>query len=301
MNIKTSRQKDIRSQFGFTLLELMLVCAILSIVLGAVFQGISTVIQRSQSEQVKVDLTQAGREFVDEFERDIHQVGYPNCRMVTTAGALTNCPTDFSLPSASTVATNSAVAVGLVYIDNTKIIFEGDVDGDGIVDSVEYVLVDSNLNNPPANCPCTLQRNQIPKVNGISPWLQAPRTFYQELQNVVNSGQPAGTAPYGGGAPLTGTTAWGATNTAYYAALSTFKDYPVFQAYDQNGNIVQLPVALSTAGSTQTLTCTISSITCIKSIRLTVNLLANATTGVDLQTKTRPVTTLVGSSRLVNN
>jgi hypothetical protein len=39
----------------------------------------------------------------------------------------------------------------------------------------------------------------------------------------------------------------------------------------------------------------------VKSIRLTINLLANATTGVDLQTKTRPVTTLVGNARLVNN
>jgi prepilin-type N-terminal cleavage/methylation domain-containing protein len=302
MNMKTSRQKFVPLQAGFTLIELMIVCTILAIVLGAVFQGISTVIQRSQSEQVKVDLTQAGREFVDEFERDIHQVGYPNCRMVATvAGATTNCPADFSAPTASAVANNSAVAVGLVYVDNTKIIFEGDVDGDGLVDSVEYVLVDSNLNNPPANCPCTLQRNQINKVFGTTPWGQGPRTFYQELQNVVNSGQPAGTAAYGGGAPITGSTAWGATNTAYYAALSTFKDYPVFQAYDQNGNIVQLPVALSTAGSTQTLTCTISSINCIKSIRLTVNLLANATTGVDTQTRTRPVTTLVGSARLVNN
>jgi hypothetical protein len=121
------------------------------------------------------------------------------------------------------------------------------------------------------------------------------------LQNVVNSGQPVGTAPYGGGVPITGNTAWGATNTAYYAALATFKDYPVFQAYDQSGNIVPMPVALSVPGSTQTLTCSVASISCIKSIRLTINLLANATTGVDMQTKVRPVTTLVGSARLVNN
>jgi hypothetical protein len=36
-------------------------------------------------------------------------------------------------------------------------------------------------------------------------------------------------------------------------------------------------------------------------VRLTINLLANATTGADLQTKVRPVTTMVGNARLVNN
>jgi prepilin-type N-terminal cleavage/methylation domain-containing protein len=302
MKTKTSRQNAARWQGGFTLLELMLVCAILAIVLGSVFQGIRTVTQRSQAEQVKVDLSQSGREFVDEFERDLHQAGYPNCRLVSTAGV--SCPADNSSPAQALVAQNPAVAVGLVYVDNTKIIFEGDIEGNGVVQSVEYKLVDVNNANPPANCPCTLQRSQIPKAPapGVLPWLQGPRPFYQELQNVVNSGIPGGTAAYGGGAPITGNTAWGATNTAYYASLNAFKDYPVFQAYDQNGNIVQLPVDLSLGGgSTQLLTCSVSSITCIKSIRLTINLLADATTGVDMQTKVRPVTTLVGSARLVNN
>jgi hypothetical protein len=262
-----------------------------------VFQGIRTVTQRSQAEQVKVDLTQSAREFVDEFERDLHQAGYPNCRLVSTAPGA-NCPADTTQPA---VASNPAVAVGLVYIDNTKILFEGDMEGDGTVESVEYKLVDANGANPPASCPCTLQRSQAPKVAAL-PWGQPPPLFYQELQNVVNSGRPAGTAAYGGGAPITGNTAWGATNTAYYAALSTFKDYPVFQAYDQFGNIVQMPVDLSVgAGSTQLMTCSVSGISCIKSIRLTINLLADATTGVDMQTRVRPVTTLVGSARLVNN
>lgn len=301
MKMKLSRQKSSASHAGFTLLELMIVCAVLAVVLGAVFEGINTVIQRSQSEQVKVDLTQSGREFIDEFERDLHQAGYPSCKMVATVGTAANCPPDYSLPAASSVATNSAVAVGLVHVDNTLIVFEGDVDGNGTVDSVEYKLVDSNGNNPPQNCPCTLQRNQIPKINGTNPWNQAPRIFYQELQNVVNSGQPGGTNAYGGGAPISGSTSWGATNTAYYAAVSTFKDYPVFQAYDQSGNVIAMPADLQVGGNTQTLNCGLNNIGCIKAIRLTVNLLANATTGTDLKTGVRPVTTLVGTARLVNN
>jgi hypothetical protein len=118
---------------------------------------------------------------------------------------------------------------------------------------------------------------------------------------VVNSGVPGGGNQYGGGLPITGNTKWGATNTAYYAALTTFKDYPVFQAYDQSGTIVTLPRDLTVSADSQLLTCAISSITCIKSIRLTINLLANATTGTDLQTNVRPVTTMVGTARLVNN
>ena len=47
--------------------------------------------------------------------------------------------------------------------------------------------------------------------------------------------------------------------------------------------------------------CSPNSQTCVKSIRLTINLLANGTAGVDLKTNTRPVTTLVGDARLVNN
>jgi prepilin-type N-terminal cleavage/methylation domain-containing protein len=298
MNMKIPGLTSLPSQKGFSLIELVIVCAILSIVLGAVFTGVNVATQRSQAEMTKVDLTQEGREFIDEFERDLHQTGYPNCRIVSTAGVANNCPADYSSPN---VADNSAVAVGLVSLSNTQVIFEGDVDGNGVVDSIRYRLVDSAGNYPPTGtCPCTIQRSQMPKVNGTLPLAQ-PFTFSQELQNVVNSGVPAAGAPYGGGLLIAGNTAWGATNTAYYAAVTSFKDYPVFQAYDQNGNIVPLPQDITTPAGTQILTCSVSSVNCVKSIRLTINLLANATTGVDLKTNTRPVTTLVGDARLVNN
>jgi prepilin-type N-terminal cleavage/methylation domain-containing protein len=298
--MKKTGQLSISLQAGFSLLELVLVCAILSVVLAAVFSGISTTVQRSQAEQTKVDLTQEGREFVDEFERDLHQAGYPNCRMSGTT-ATAACPTDFSVNSLE--EQYSGVAVGLVYVDNTKIVFEGAVDGSGTVYSIQYRLVDKDNNWPPTTaCPCTLQRSEVAKnaANNVAPWAQGTN-FSQELQNVVNSGVPGGGNQYGGGLPITGNTKWGATNTAYYAALTTFKDYPVFQAYDQSGTIVTLPRDLTVSADSQLLTCAISSITCIKSIRLTINLLANATTGTDLQTNVRPVTTMVGTARLVNN
>ena len=296
--MKIPGQTSLPSQKGFSLIELVIVCGVLTILLWAVFDGVSVATQRSYAEITKVDLTQEGREFIDEFERDLHQAGYPNCRIVSTAGVANNCPADNSNPN---VAQNSAVAVGLVSVSNTQLIFEGDVDGDGLVDTVRYRLVDSAGNYPPTGtCPCTIQRSQMQKVNGTLPLAQ-PFTFSQELQNVVNSGVPAAGLPYGGGLLIAGNTAWGATNTAYYAAIISFKDYPVFQAYDQNGLIVQLPQDISTPAGTQILTCSVSSVNCVKSVRITINLLANATTGVDMKTRTRPVTTLVGDARLVNN
>jgi prepilin-type N-terminal cleavage/methylation domain-containing protein len=303
MKMKIPRQTSVPLQAGFTLIELMLVCAILVIVLASVFNGISLTIQRSEAEQTKVDLTQEGREFVDEFERDLHQAGYPNCRTVAAPGlgAVPNCPADYLTNPTTLEAQYSNVAVGLAYVSNTKIIFEGAIDGSGTVYSVQYRLVDSALNYPPSTtCPCTLQRSEMVKVNGTMPLAQ-PVTWSQELQNVVNSGVPVGTAAYGNGLPISGDTAWGATDSAYYAAITTFKDYPVFQAFDQSGNIVALPLDITTPTGTAALTCAPTSNSCVKSVRLTINLLANALTGADLQTKVRPVTTMVGNARLVNN
>jgi prepilin-type N-terminal cleavage/methylation domain-containing protein len=302
--MKTPGQTAIRSQAGFSLLELVIVCAILTIVLAAVFNGVDLVTQRSQAEQTKVDLTQEGREFVDEFERDLHQAGYPNCRMVKAPGAASNCPADYSN---TTVWTSSTVAAGLAYLSNTQIIFEGDVDGNGTVDSIQYQLVDSAGNSPPTGtCPCTIQRSQKPKDGVNDPLHQLNPAWSQELQNVVNSGVPGVDAsgnplPYGGGLSISGNTAWGATNTSYYAAISSFKDYPVFQAYDQFGNIVPLPQDINSAAGSAILNCGTTSTNCVKSIRLSINLLAPAATGVDMKTRVRPVMTLVGTARLVNN
>jgi type II secretory pathway pseudopilin PulG len=295
-----------RSEAGFSLLELVLVCAIMTIVLGAVFNGMDQVTKRSQVEQTKVDLTQQGREFVDEFERDVHQAGYPNCRMVATAVAPANCPPDGTIPFVSNpnVITNPLVAAGLVSISNTQVVIEGDVDGSGTVSQVWYRLVDS-AGIPVAlstgTCPCKIQRAQIRKTAANAAWpLTAPGAsdFSMELENVVNSGQSTTAGVYSGGLTIAGSTAWGESNTSYYAAVSAFKDFPVFQGYDQSGQIVALPQDLN---SSTTLNCGPTSLTCIKTIRLTINLLANGLTGVDLQTKVRPVTTLVGDARLVNN
>lgn len=282
---------------GFSLIELIVAATILVIVTGASVSYIAIAIQRSRAEQTAVDLSQEGREFVDEFERDIHQSGYPGCANFNNAG-INNCAT-------SATFNNANFAAGLVYVSSTQIIFEGDVDGDGIVDSVQYRLVDSDGNYPPSStCPCTIQRSQVPKVAGLSwpptPYQQATN-WSQMLQNVANSGVPATGATYGGGLPLAGNVLHGGmSNTAYYASVVTFKDFPVFSFYDQNGGwpqvsgvYIPLPLDNSTTANQQALAQ-------IKSIRLTINLLASATSGYDLKTGIRPIATLVGNGRRNN-
>jgi prepilin-type N-terminal cleavage/methylation domain-containing protein len=275
---------------GFTLLELLVSAVVLLVVVAASVNYIAVATQRSKLEQTKVDLAQEGREFVDVFERDVHQIGYPGCADFNGAGSV-NCTADYN---------NVNVADGIVSISNTNIIFEGDVVGDGVVQSVQYRLIDSAGNYPPTTtCPCTIQRSQVPKVAGLSypptPYNQAV-SWSQELQNVVNSGVPGGTNTYGGGLPLAGNVLFdnGAiTNTAYYAQVTTMKDFPVFTAYDQTGALVALPLDNSTVAGQQ-------SLATIRSIRLTINLLGTANSGYDLKTGVRPVVTLVGDARRGN-
>jgi len=199
---------------------------------------------------------------------------------------------------------DSTMAVGLVSVSSTQIVFEGDVDGDGNVDSVWYRLVDSAGNFPPTGtCPCTIQRGQKPKV--AAPPLDPSQVplFSQELQEVVNSGVPAAGSVYGGGLPIAGNVLFGGgtiTNTAYYAAVTTFKDFPVFSAYDQSGNIISLPRVITTVADQPVLSCNSATAPCIKSVRLTINLLGNGASGYDPKTGVRPVVSLVGNGRIDN-
>jgi hypothetical protein len=65
-------------------------------------------------------------------------------------------------------------------VDTGDLIFEGDVDGSGIVSVVHY-----HLSNTGTNCPC-LQRSQLPKINA-SPLAQTPAVYQVEVQGVQNT------------------------------------------------------------------------------------------------------------------
>jgi prepilin-type N-terminal cleavage/methylation domain-containing protein len=156
---------------GFTLIEMLIVIAILATVTGGIFLQLNTAQQRINTEQTKVDNFDEARDFVDQFFRDINQIGYPNGHMV-----------NFLNPTLSTAQADSRVAVGLVRIDANSIWFEGDVNGTGVVQSIQYKINGANV----AACALCLQRSSVDKVNGTAPLSQSA-VWGTEVNDVITS------------------------------------------------------------------------------------------------------------------
>jgi prepilin-type N-terminal cleavage/methylation domain-containing protein len=167
---KLSRKENGRER-GFTLIELLIVIAILATVTGAIFLQLNTAQQRINAEQTKVDNFAEARDFVDQFFRDINQIGYPNGHMMNSLSS-----------TLSTAQQDSRVAVGLVKIDANSIWFEGDVNGTGVVQSVQYKINGSGG----TTCPLCLQRSSVDKVNGTAPLSQSA-TWGTEVNDVITS------------------------------------------------------------------------------------------------------------------
>ena len=115
---------------------------------------ISLVQQRSRGEQTKLDIFQESRDFVDQFVRDAHETGYPSAHMFDTSS--------WTVAPASPIYTDTRLAAGITLIGPSEIKFEGDVEGDGNVDVVDYKLAPTGN-----NCPC-LQRSAVDKTSGTS-------------------------------------------------------------------------------------------------------------------------------------
>lgn len=170
MKVKRSRT----GERGFTLVEMLIVTAILVTIFGIVTQAIVKLQRRNSSEVAKVDMTQQSRDFVDQSVRDMHQAGYPPYRMI------------FGLTPA-TAANDARVSVGLQTVNSWQVIFEGDIDGSGTVVQETIRLVDKNnalVTSNAAVCPCTLQRGTQTKAQEL---IGAVPTYYTQLGNVTNS------------------------------------------------------------------------------------------------------------------
>jgi prepilin-type N-terminal cleavage/methylation domain-containing protein len=192
---------------GFTLIEMLIVIAILATVTGGIFMQLNTAQQRINTEQTKVDNFDEARDFVDQFFRDIHQIGYPNGHMISF----------LPMSPASALATSQAdsrVAVGLVKIDSNSIWFEGDVNGTGVVQSVQYMINGANL----AVCTLCLQRSSVDKVNGTAPWSQSA-SWGTEVNDVITS--PIFTYFDTSGAAVTALPADMSSNAAVIASIKT--------------------------------------------------------------------------------
>src|SRR5436305_2278835 len=161
-----------RRDSGFSLIELMVSVAILLAVMAGVFAEIAKLEKVSRDEDLKRELFQNAREFLDQFSRDLHGSGAPNQRNFITGND-----------------SNDYVAVGLVKVGDSELDFEGDVHGDGVVSAVSYVYTAAAFaGQTNINCPC-IERAEITKIGGTAPLNQSnvasTVNHYAALENVL--------------------------------------------------------------------------------------------------------------------
>jgi type II secretory pathway pseudopilin PulG len=169
-------QRPLSAELGFSMLELVMVVAIMTVVFGIVATGMVQLQRRADVENNRVDRVQESRSFMEQVVRDIHQAGFPSVRMTEAAFSAGN---------------PNSYAVGLISVDRGDLVVEGDVDGSGSVSRIEVQLLDGNNNPCPSGAcactnvkPCTLQRGSITKANFA---LGNPVYYYTEVTNITNS------------------------------------------------------------------------------------------------------------------
>ena len=172
MNLRSSL--SFPRQDGFSLLEMLLSMLILTLTMGVVFEQLSAAQYRTANEQAKLDDFQQVRDFVDQFFRDINEIGDPNSRIFDLSGGT------WSPALASPVVNDSRFAIGLVKIDNNGIQFEASVNGISTVQSIQYVV------NGSGNCSLCLQRSQADKVTG-SPFTGQSTNWGTEVNDLVSN------------------------------------------------------------------------------------------------------------------
>jgi type II secretory pathway pseudopilin PulG len=167
------------------LIELMLVLAILSLVIAAVFSQLSVGQQRLATEENRLDDFQQARDFVDQFFRDINEIGTPNMQifdLTATFSPALDTSTGYGTPTnwTSPYINDSRFAVGLTKIGATEVHFEGSMNGDGTVQSVIYKL------NGSGACALCMQRSQVNKVTGTDPLTQGTN-WGTEVNDVLST------------------------------------------------------------------------------------------------------------------
>jgi len=152
-------QRAIPTHSGFSLLELLIVLAVFSFIVGGIFSNLTQSQTRYQFEQEVAEVQQTARNAVDIMEREIKLAGFP---IASYYDSVLNW----------TSANSERVAAGFITLGATNLVFEADLLEDGIVDRVEY-----RLNGT------TLERSARDKTAGGG----APAAVYQTLATNVTA------------------------------------------------------------------------------------------------------------------
>jgi prepilin-type N-terminal cleavage/methylation domain-containing protein len=144
---------------GFTLIELLITTLVLSVILGSVLALSNQGQGRKEFQEDLLAVQQGLREATDQMYRDMRMAGYPQSSI-------------FAISTGWTAGNSNRIALGFRSINSNDLVFEGDIDNDGIVEVVEY-----NLNGT------TLQRSEVEKNADGS----VPTPDFQILgENVTN-------------------------------------------------------------------------------------------------------------------
>jgi len=151
--------QNLRRTRGFSLLEMLIVLAVFTLIVGGIFTSLSQGQIRYQFEQEVAELQQSARNAMDIMVREIKLAGFPKASYYDSGQNWTS-------------ANSNRVAAGFITINATNLVFEADVEEDGIVDCVDY-----NLSNG------TLSRSAQDKQAGGG----APAAVYQLLASNVTA------------------------------------------------------------------------------------------------------------------
>jgi Tfp pilus assembly protein PilW len=212
---------------GTSLFELMFVIILLFVTMGVIFSLVGTVMQRASTEQVKTDMFQEAREFMDQMSLDLRQAGYPNIRSYPSSGVVTASPAD----------NDTKIAVGLVKVADGDLWIEGDMDGSGVVSVVHYHLDTSTTDN----CPC-LKRSQQPKITGNPLSGQTTPVYQMEVQGILNTNIFSAFTFGSSGTPITLPIDY-TTNPTDIASADTIKIMVTVQGVSADPRTGQKPVA----------------------------------------------------------
>ena len=125
-------QRAIPTHRGFSLLELLIVLAVFSFIVGGIFNNLTQSQKRYQFDQEVAEVQQTARNAVDIMEREIKLAGFP-------------IPSYYDSALNWTSANSERVAAGFITLGATNLVFEADLLEDGIVDRVEYRLNSGSL------------------------------------------------------------------------------------------------------------------------------------------------------------